>query len=228
MSNIVLDEVEKVILDNKMSNFNEIDYYKDKRRFLIMYLEYRKLFTEYIIEKLELKKYDCKIKKSIYKFLKIENINMDFYQQFCSKNLEYIYIRNNIYIENLNIDESNFLEQRIKIGKINMDRELYNFIEKTYKKVIFADLLNNGEVCMTFYGPKTSEFCASNDALIIGLRYDEFKMNGMNDDEWNMNHDNQIQFLYQIFQEMENEFSKKIDIPVVMIKYNEFSTTKTR
>ena len=100
MNNVELDEIDAVVLNNKLPRFNVLAYYKEKKLFINMYFIYRKLFTEYMIELLDLKKYDDEIKASIYKFLPISKDNADFYQAFSDKFLNYIYIRNNIFIEN--------------------------------------------------------------------------------------------------------------------------------
>lgn len=226
MNNIELDEIDAVVLNNKLPRFNVLAYYKEKKLFINMYFIYRKLFTEYMIELLDLKKYDDEIKASIYKFLTISKDNADFYQAFSDNFLNYIYIRNNIFIENLNIEEFNYLKSLINRENIQLDEPLKNFIEKTYKKVIFQDLLNNGEICMTFYGPQTSAYCTTNDSLVIGFRYDEFNLNNMNDFDWNINHNNQVAFLDKLFYKIKSDISKRISIPIEIIKYNEFSTTK--
>ena len=80
-----------------------------------VYLLYRKLFTEYIIEKTELKKYDEEIKNSNLNFIPVEEEKMDIYQYFSCDILKYFYIRNNLYLEKLDKKDINFLEKKFKI-----------------------------------------------------------------------------------------------------------------
>ena len=57
------------------------------------YLMYRKLFTQYIIEKLNLKKYDDEIAESKLNFIEVKEKQMDIYQYFSKDKLKYFYKR---------------------------------------------------------------------------------------------------------------------------------------
>ena len=189
-----------------------------------VYLLYRKLFTEYIIEKTDLKRYDDEIKNSNLNFIPVEEKNTDIYQYFSSDILKYFYIRNNLYLEKLDKKEIDLLEKKIQNQNFDLDESSRDMIEKTYRNALFKDRLE-GFKCYVFYGPSTMPFSAEDDAVVIGFRYDEFNLNGMNDDEWNNNFEKQQLWLFQFIEKLKYEFAKKIENATTIIKYNEYSIT---
>lgn len=197
-----------------------------KEEYIELYNMYRRLFSEFIIKKIDLQEYDKKIESSELKFKQLAQEDMDIYQFFTSDELRYFYIRNNIYIENLTDEEKNILKRKMLEENYELDEEALKMIESTYKKVIFEDALKNGKKCFTFFGPNSRNFMAENDSLVIGVRYDEFFSEGMNDEEWDKLHDNQLIYLSKIVKEMDTEMKNKIDIPVSILMYDDFSTKR--
>ena len=213
--------IDELYLNNNERNGMQID-----SEYMNIYFLYRKLFTQYIIEILNLIKYDKQIVNNKIKFPIVNQKNMDIYQYFSSDILKYFYIRNNIYIKKLNEDEIKFLKNiKFNDNKV-LNSEEKEFIENTYAKVIFEDVLGNGEKCITFFGPNSRNFWAKNNSLVIGIRYDEFTDNGLSDDEWDILHEKQIEFLNKLIDKMIVEYNKKLKIPVSIIRYNEFSVRK--
>ena len=183
---------------------------------------YRLLFTKFIIEELDLKRYDEMIGNSGLEFKPINKDKMDAYQLFSSDELKYLYIRNNIYIERLSSEEYNYL--RMNSYKSELTPELTRFIEKTYSKVIFEDMTKNGEECKVFFGPNLNNFMMENDTLVLGLRYDEFYNDKQSDDEWNQKHYAQNEFLTDLIYEIESKSTQKLSKLTRIIQYNESST----
>lgn len=199
---------------------------KDKQGFLLKYDLYRKLFSEFIILRLNLKEYDIEVSNSKLKFKINSESDMDFYQYYSSEELHYFYIRNNIYIDKLSEIENNFLQEKINSNNYNFDEESENFIESTYTKVIFEDVLNNGENCITTYGPDSNSFMAPNNAVVIGFRYDEFNLNELDDKEWNELHNKQLMYLKELNDRMSVDMDNVLQVPVAILRYNEFSVRK--
>ena len=204
-----------ISLDNMPEN--------QKKKYLLLYNMYRKLFTVYIMQKLKLKSYDNKIEKSELGFTANKKQDMDIYQYFSSDILKYFYIRNNIYIEKLNKKEIDFLEKKIQSKNYELDDETMQIIESSYRRVIFEDVLKNGELCKTLYGPNSSNFFADNNAIIIGVRYDEFAENKLNDDEWDELHQQQVEFLESLITRMNKNLNSNSAVPIEILEYSEFS-----
>lgn len=205
-------------------NTNNDDY-------IYLYLLYRELFTKYIIDKLRLNSYDIELKKNPLMFIPLDKEKMDFYQYFSSDKLNFFYIRNNIYIEKLTKEELMFLNYKLQNKNLNLDNETEKFIEQTFRKVIFEDLLHDGSECIAFYGPNNSNFATENNTLVIGFRYDRFKNNGLEESEWLNLHDEQDFYLYNYIRKIEDYFQKNFSVPIIPIKiiqYNEFSVNIER
>lgn len=201
---------------------------KDKinQQYRTMYLAYRKLFTEYMTEKLNLQEYDKVIKESGLDFIGVNESDMDSYQYFSSNVLKYFYIRNNINIEKLDQKELEFLSQINFDNEKELEEEEKEFIEKTYQKVIFEDILKNGKKCIISYGPDSSRFFSSNDSIVVGMRYDEYAESGLDDEEWDELHEKQLDFLQELEKKMKLELKDKLDNPISIIQYNEFSVQR--
>lgn len=222
-------DLEAMDLNNKI-NIKEMTS-SEKAEYIKEYSLYRKWFTEYIIKMLNLKEYDEKIKNSGLNLKPNDLKDMDIYQYFSSDDLSYFYIRNNIYLERLSDDEKAFLQAQLRKENFDLDENATEFIEKTYKKVVvenFEDFDNLFGETLYFYGPNTMRFAAPGNALVIGMRYDEFAEDGASDEEWKRQHDEQEMFIYPIFDRMSYQFEKILGMPVSVIKYNQFSVKKRR
>lgn len=218
-------EIENIYPNNIIKTIEEMKE-EDKEIYLLKYSLYRKLFTEYMIQKLNLKEYDEELKNSELEFIPNNKEDMDIYQYFSSKELRYFYIRNNIYIENLNKEEESFLQQKIDNKNYDLDEESKKMIEETYQKVIFEDILKHGEKCIINYGPDSSSFMASNDAIVIGVRYDEFVENGLDDNEWQELYEKQLLYLGALRDRMYVKLKGDLQVPLAILKYNEYSVRK--
>lgn len=196
-------------------------------KYIKLYNMYRSFFSQYIIKLFNLKKMDNIIKKSELRFQKVNIKNMDMYQYFTSKELDYIYLRNNIYIERLNNEEIEYLEKFINCKDLILDKQVEKFIDKTFKKVIFEDILGNGKIANISYGSDAIQYYLENNTLVIGLRHDEFFKGKLTDEEWYKQYIKKNDFLYNFIQEAEDEFKKeKLEIPIRMILYNNYSINK--
>lgn len=222
---ITLEDLKSTHLNNiviEKKDANELKFS------LNMYWTYRKLFTEYIIQKIELVKYDEELFKSELNFLPQIIEKMDFYQYFSNNILKFFYLRNNIYIEKLNEMEIQYLKGKTEKEDEELDENAIQFIEKTYKKIIQEDVLNNGKTYTVMYGPDSKSFMASNNSIVIGFRYDEFNYNGLNDLQWNELNNKQREFLFEFLNNMKQKIKLCIDVPIEIIKYNDFSVDRLK
>lgn len=206
--------------------FNIADMNDDVRNtFLFMTSAYRYMFTKYIIKTLELKKFDQLISKNNFSFLPVKKEEMDIYQLFNSDDLTYLYLRNNIHLANLTSEErTNFLEM-LKKYDMQYTNELEEFISSTYRKVIYEDIKNDTPILINF-GPISQSFMVPNNSLVIGIRFDEFNLNGKSDSEWDSNHDLQLDYISEITAQISALAENRLKIQCFIIKYNEFSVMK--
>lgn len=192
----------------------------------LLYQAYSNLFRKYLIEKLELKKYDDEMSNSSLNYKKVSEEKMDIYQSFTKKELNYLYIRNNLYIERLSSEQKELLYDWFVQGKEDLNDDNISFIESTYKQVIFEDVSGTGDILSINYGPDNPSYYFPNNSLVIGIRYDEFDLNGMSDDEWDANHDKQIEEINSLIIRFMLEQKDKISVPLYCALYNDYSIKK--
>lgn len=196
---------------------------EDKKQYMDLYNLYRELFTEYIIGKLGLGEFDKEIANSGYNFKPVDEENMDIYQYFSSEKLKYFFIRNNIYLEKLTKEEAEFFRKRLREGNRNLDTEAEKMVERTYRKVILEDVLQNGEKCRVLFGPDSSSFLSDNSKIVIGFRYDEFYNKGIDDDVWFDRFMRQTEFINSIVSKMKESFEQSLPNETSILLYDDVS-----
>lgn len=133
--------------------------------------KYKLLFTKYLESKIDFKKYDDKLFNSDLDFGVMPKEYQNEYQKESYLNLKYIYIRNNFYIEKLNVDDIKYL-YNINID-INFNQDITDFIERTYRDVI-NDNYKHGkyvEKTTTCYGAFIPDNIVNSNALAICIQY---------------------------------------------------------
>jgi hypothetical protein len=202
----------------------DIDKMNDNlaKSYLALTTIYRKMLIKYLIKKIELNKYDELIKNSGLDFVKLDDLQKDIYQKYNDESLEYVYLRNNIYISNLTDNERIEFVKLINKGGFEYNNNYERFIESTYQRVIVENTGRN-EVSFVNYGPANIPFMATTNSLVIGVRWDEYNLNGKSDKEWDINHDKQIEFIDSLKNGFDRKCAKELDIPGALIKYDEYS-----
>lgn len=220
-----LNEEDLKILYHNIYNLQERDT-ETRKEYINLYNLYRKLFTEYIIKKIKLDKYDNEVKESVLKFYEVPKEEMDVYQYFSSEELKYFYIRNNIYIERLTDEELKFLKNKIEKDNYDLDSDTRDIIENTYQKVIYEGNIEDDKKYITLYGPNNRSYLAPSDSIVIGFRYDEFFEDGLEDEIWRIRHLKQVEYLDKIFSELKEENSNFFKEDIKIFKYSQFSVKK--
>ena len=99
--------------------------------------------------------------------------------------------------------------------------ELEKFIEETYKQVISENgKYNNYDIS---YGPQNGSFFVTNGKMVIGIRYDDFNSNGLDDDQWAENYDKQLVLIGEIRDEVKEDIENSLNIECEVFQYNDFS-----
>ena len=213
-------EINKSLLETKLPYDNK-EYFDSmspeiQENYLKLYSLYNDLLIQYLIKKHNLNLYDEMIQNSKINFKKIDTKDMDIYQYTSSKYLNYLYIRNNIYIEKLSKEELLYLSNTNEILDTNNEQ----FIEKTYKKVIFENEY-------TMYGPDNPKFLKKPNTLVIGLRCKSIDLNNDSDDELD-NFLSQQQYLKLFIPELSRQLNDRNLDSIEVIEYNSSSVVKNQ
>ena len=140
--------------------------------------------------------------------------------------LSFVYLRNNLYVERLSEDEQNYLIEKAQDDEIVYDDKADEFVKKTFKRVM---LENGGEedTVNVFYGPDNGNFMYPNNAVIIGIRYDDYyQAEGESPEDWFEANNNRLQDVETHSIILETRMPKLAGVDCYAVKYNEFSIKK--
>ena len=175
---------------------------------------YIKLFGQYLMEILPLEQIDTNMKNHESKFVPVKDEDKDFYQITSPLSLEYIYLRNNFYIEKLSKEDLDILRT-----KDSLDGETREFIKRTYLNVI--NPYEDKEVI--FYGPENSRHLCDSTDVVLGIRYDEFSDIGLSNEEFQQRFLEQQQKIGSLGVILEVVGLDKLGTELRLINYNEAS-----
>ena len=192
-----------------------------KDTYLILNGLYRSLLNQYL-KQLVLGNYDKILSSSDLSFVPVATEEQDFYQYYSNNDLKYYYVRNNIFVERLSDEELNYLKSRIITNNFTLQSEDVTFVRNTFSKVIKEEDID-GKAYVTNFGPDSSTFHAQSNSLVIGFRYDEFNLNDMTEEKWAQNNNKQREFLWNFNNQLEMDLKQKLNIPVSVIEYDEYS-----
>lgn len=217
--------------ENFTTSVSEFDINKlpdtEVQNYLNLSTLYRALLNEYI-KQLGLENYENVIKNSELNFIPVNSSDQDFYQYYNNSNLEYYYIRNNIYIDRLSEYEKKYLQNKLNTHDYSLNDQDINFVSQTLSKLIKEIHDNTPEPFEVNFGPLSTSFFAPNDALVIGFRYDMFNDNGMDEDVFAENYERQREFCLNLNEQLESQLQNKLSIPIKVIEYDEHSIKKNK
>lgn len=158
--NLILDKYEK-----RSPVFNN-EYYKkltpeQKNNYLNLYSKYYSFLMKYLDETIDINRFENDINRVNNILKPVEASKKDLYQILSPYN--YIYIRNNLYIERLDKNELDTL-----INNSEYNDTIKELIINTYPKIINPYIDKNIEI---IYGPDSRKFISSSKNIIIGIRF---------------------------------------------------------
>lgn len=99
---------------------------------------YRSILENYLLQEFSLSDFDKKIQNILVDTTSSPEYKMDFYQKYSSFSLDYIYLRNNIYIERLSLEDINLFKEYFNedtTKNISID-QLTEIVLKTYPTIL--------------------------------------------------------------------------------------------
>ena len=192
---------------------NENDYTKYNSLVNI----YKYLFTKYLETKIDLQKYDNEILNSNLDFGMMPDNYRNDYQKNSYLNLNYIYIRNNFYVEKLNVEEINYL-LNIDIDNCVLNSETINLIETTFRDVINDNYrhdkyLDNTNAC---YGSFIPSNIVDSKSLVLCIQYGK-NTTKYTDEEYLKNRKMKQIFLDNLKNRIRLDFSDILDINTTVL-----------
>jgi len=190
--NIELAKAKNLITDNSCE------------RYQLVQSLYKKAFDAYLVKNTDISKLDELIDNSNLYFGAASYNEMDDYQKFSYINSKYIYVRSFIFIEKLDDNDLKILCDRIVNTRYNIDEELLNMVERTYRTVITDNFINGiykEKGIMVMYSLPGVDALLSNafdnDTLVFNLRYGKNPVQ-MSDQEYIKNLEDKDAFIEKI------------------------------
>lgn len=205
---------------NNSDYFNSLSPEEQEKYFSLNNL-YRVLLNEYV--SLFLGKYDKELTDSDLGFKTVPLEKQDFYQYYSNGVFNYYYVRNNIYHERLSDTDLDYLQRRAVNGDFSLTNEDMQFIARTFSGVIEEQTSSSNIDYDINYGPMSSSFIASNKALVVGFRYDQFCLDGIDREQWALTNNNQRSFLWDFNTKLQSELCESLPGTVKLIEYDDYS-----
>lgn len=202
-----------LIINNELLKEKGFNVYEDSSYFDLLN-KYKVFLEQYLKEKLCLDLIDENLGKSPLGFEKIKEEDKDFYQKTSTMGLDYIYLRNNIYIEHLNDEDIEFLSNQNEYND-----NVKEFVKRTCVSVINPYEDNR----IVFYGPENQKHICDSTDIVLGIRYDEFVTNGMSEDEFQKNFVEKLALIGNLIGLTSVVAEKEIGHKVKLIQYNSAS-----
>lgn len=182
-------------------------------RYFMLSERYKHFFEQYIMDNLPLAHVDRNMQESNLGFCPIKEADMDWYQKSSGMGLRYLYLRNDFYIELLERDELDFLEDAAAYNQ-----QVAEFIRHSFRRVIDPC----DEPTSIFYGPENGQFLCDSDTIVLGVRYDEFNSE-LEDVVFAMNFLEKQRILSQLSSVLEEYAVQALGAKLRFIQYNEVS-----
>ncbi|MBR3897759.1 MAG: hypothetical protein IKJ43_00575 [Bacilli bacterium] len=172
---------------NLSSNFNNLQ------------LLYKKAFEKYYGDMIKAYTIDKYIKDNNLFVPSIDDSEYNFYHKDSSLGSNYLFLRNNIHIERLNVEEIRELSN-------NPSKE---FIDKTFKNVLFE----SDENISTFFGTANDQTRVLANSLVFEFSYDMKKLESLEQLKQIEELINRVRYF------VENEIPKQMGVNTSFIEY---------
>ena len=175
------------------------------REYLYMQALYRKALEYYLEKTLEISKFEHILVNHELNFVPCSEQHMDFYQRYSTFGFQFIYLRNNLPIERLSLEDLDILRRHIIAESFDITEELLELVERTFQSVIIAHYHRELDARVSYHSVPIIDV-APNNALVLMIRH-SFIGNARE----------QSKFLEQEFiPTMEKTLSEKLGIPVAV------------
>lgn len=179
---------------------------------------YQKVLDYYILNNSSIKKYDDMISNSGLDFGLIDEKHKHIHHINSYLNLKYIYVRNFLFIEKLNMQQLSYIYNKILINDLNIDNQLIEIVKNTYKDVI-NDNYKHGEYkqnTTACYGSVIPDNIVASNSLVFCIHYGKNNIK-LEKEAFLNNYKEKRTFLDNLKQDMEINLSKELNINVKIL-----------
>ena len=180
----------------------ELDIFEE--HFLKLQIKYRNDFEQLLNGIINFQSIDNALNDAI-NIPVLDDSTYNFYHKYSSLNSKYVYLRNNIHIENLSKEEINTIEEAMSNGK-NINTQ---FLIDTFKKVLYEGV--DGK---SMFGMENNNCIIDSDCLVFELSFAQKKFTDINQFRVIEN------LLASLKPFLESSIGKMLDTKISLLKYN--------
>ncbi len=187
-------------------------------RYLRLQAVYRANLDAYLREVLDIETLDEELRNSRLGFVSHKSGKQNLYERGSTMGLEFIYLRNNLYIEYLDEEQLSLLERRLETGKHPVTDEIKAMVTETFREIIRVRDPWDWEDRSSFLYPgvQGQKPMIPNHALVLGIANDmEYDASGrLAPDAFRKE---KYEFLDRIKKEKEREYSRITGVKVYIL-----------
>lgn len=187
-------------------------------RYLRLQAVYRANLDAYLREVLDIEALDEELRNSRLGFVSHKSGKQNLYERGSAMGLEFIYLRNNLYIEYLDEEQLSLLERRLETGKHPVTDEIKAMVTETFREIIRVRDPRDWEDRSSFLYPgvQGQKPMIPNHALVLGIANDmEYDASGrLAPDAFRKE---KYEFLDRIKKEKEREYSRITGVKVYIL-----------
>ena len=187
-------------------------------RYLRLQAVYRANLDAYLREVLDIETLDEELRNSRLGFVSHKSGKQNLYERGSAMGLEFIYLRNNLYIEYLDEEQLSLLERRLETGKHPVTDEIKAMVTETFREIIRVRDPRDWEDRSSFLYPgvQGQKPMIPNHALVLGIANDmEYDASGrLAPDAFRKE---KYEFLDRIKKEKEREYSRITGVKVYIL-----------
>ncbi len=187
-------------------------------RYLRLQAVYRANLDAYLREVLDIETLDEELRNSRLGFVSHKSGKQNLYERGSAMGLEFIYLRNNLYIEYLDEEQLCLLERRQETGKHPVTDEIKAMVTETFREIIRVRDPRDWEDRSSFLYPgvQGQKPMIPNHALVLGIANDmEYDASGRLAPDAFRNE--KYEFLDRIKKEKEREYSRITGVKVYIL-----------
>lgn len=187
-------------------------------RYLRLQAVYRANLDAYLREVLDIETLDEELRNSRLGFVSHKSGKQNLYERGSAMGLEFIYLRNNLYIEYLDEEQLSLLERRLETGKHPVTDEIKAMVTETFREIIRVRDPRDWEDRSSFLYPgvQGQKPMIPNHALVLGIANDmEYDASGRLAPDAFRNE--KYEFLDRIKKEKEREYSRITGVKVYIL-----------
>lgn len=181
---------------------------------------YKYFVFKNIYEKLGLSEIENDLVKKGIKYLEYTSEENELYRTIS----KFFLLKNSVDISSLNDDESENFKKYFSLpidtitNNTSLLNEVYDYIEKTYKKILFPKIDENH----CYYGPINMNYVAPRDSIVLGFEYYEFEI----EENFDEIHETQQGIICDALNNIQFNLAPKAGYIVAVLKYNELYDRK--